>query len=222
MKKILIKKEILKKLYFDKKLSLNQISKILKISNCTIESRLKEYGFKLRNKWEAKKLINQSGKNNYFYLDGRCLKKYYCKDCKKEIIYKTWRYGKQRCSSCSHIGDKNYLFGKERPYEVCCKLSLSFGGNEIPYSQNEYPKNFYYIKETIRQRDNYECQNCSMTEEEHLIVHGQVLHVHHIDYDKQNCNKENLISLCHNCNIRANYNRTYWQEFYTKINSQVD
>ena len=60
----------------------------------------------------------------------------------------------------------------------------------------------------------YECQNCNITEEEHIIILGRVLDVHHIDYNKHNCNKENLISLCSQCNTRANGNRAYWQEFY--------
>jgi len=75
------------------------------------------------------------------------------------------------------------------------------------------------LKESIRKRDNHTCQNCSMTEEEHLTVVGQVLHIHHIDYNKINCQKENLITLCQSCNSRANFNRDYWKKIYTeKIN----
>ena len=78
------------------------------------------------------------------------------------------------------------------------------------------------LKEEIRKRDDYTCQNCSMTEEEHLIVYGQVLIVHHIDYNKRNANKDNLISTCRPCNIRANYNRGYWKEFYQlKIGEKI-
>lgn len=70
------------------------------------------------------------------------------------------------------------------------------------------------LKEIIRSRDNHICQNCGMTEEEHLIVIGKVLTIHHIDYNKENCNHNNLITLCGSCNTRANYNREYWTEFY--------
>lgn len=73
------------------------------------------------------------------------------------------------------------------------------------------------LKESIRKRDNYECQNCGMTEEEHLIVVGTVLNVHHIDYDKNNCQKENLITLCFGCNIKANFNRDYWKVFFSLL-----
>jgi hypothetical protein len=53
-----------------------------------------------------------------------------------------------------------------------------------------------------------------MTQEEHLIVIGRILTIHHIDYNKKNCKEENLITTCLWCNTRANFNRTYWQKFY--------
>ena len=60
------------------------------------------------------------------------------------------------------------------------------------------------------------CQNCGITEEEHIIINGQVLHVHHIDYNKENCSQDNLITTCQQCNLRANSNRDYWKELYLK------
>jgi transposase len=78
------------------------------------------------------------------------------------------------------------------------------------------------LKDKIRQRDNYTCQNCLMTEEEHLVVFGTNLHTHHIDYCKENCKETNLIALCNGCNTRANFNRSYWQEFFqNKIGSKI-
>ena len=72
------------------------------------------------------------------------------------------------------------------------------------------------LKEQIKQRDNYECQNCGITEEEHLIIIGRILTIHHIGYNKKNCNENNLITVCCQCNTRANFNRDYWKDFYTK------
>lgn len=84
-------------------------------------------------------------------------------------------------------------------------------------SQNPYPYEFNKeLKEFIRKRDDYICQNCLITEEEHLIVFGSVLVVHHIDYNKQNLNKDNLVTVCISCNSRANYNRWYWKVFYNE------
>jgi len=120
-----------------------------------------------------------------------------CKFCGKQLT----NYGIERCLSCAKKEDykdptnnPNWQDGKS--FEI-------------------YPVDFTdELKEQIRKRDNYECQNCSMTEEEHLIVIGRTLHIHHIDYNKENCKKDNLITLCMSCNIRANYNREDWQKYY--------
>lgn len=66
-------------------------------------------------------------------------------------------------------------------------------------------------KEAIKQRDNYICQNpiCFKTD--------NVLHIHHINYDKKNCRPNNLITVCRSCNARANFDREWHEEFYKTI-----
>ena len=64
------------------------------------------------------------------------------------------------------------------------------------------------LKRAIRERDNYICQLCSQ--------YGNT--VHHIDYNKKNCNPSNLITLCNKCNLKVNYKRKYWQEYFQQIN----
>jgi transposase len=66
------------------------------------------------------------------------------------------------------------------------------------------------LKEKIRERDGYACQECKMTQDEL----GYSLSVHHIDYDKNNCSEDNLISLCQSCHIKTNWNRNNWIEYY--------
>lgn len=74
-----------------------------------------------------------------------------------------------------------------------------------------YPCRFNSVlKEAIRERDNYQCQLCGVPEIECLGV----LTIHHIDYNKANLSKDNLISLCRQCNARVNFNREYWQSFF--------
>jgi hypothetical protein len=43
------------------------------------------------------------------------------------------------------------------------------------------------------------------------------LSTHHINYDKMDCRRGNLIALCISCNSRANTNRPAWQKFYSTI-----
>ena len=81
-----------------------------------------------------------------------------------------------------------------------------------------YPPEFNdVLKVRIRERDNYICQKCGRTEVECLFLWNQNLHVHHIDYDKENLPDENLISLCNSCNSEVNTNREYWTKFFQKI-----
>jgi len=123
----------------------------------------------------------------------------YCEDCSKNLGKWAYNNKSRRCLSCANKGINN----------------PSFNGwiSKEPYSLNWTEE----LRESIRICDNHECQNCGMTEEEHLIVIGKILCVHHIDYNKKNCNEDNLITLCMACNIRANYNRDYWQERFMEI-----
>lgn len=109
----------------------------------------------------------------------------------------------KRCSECFHKEHSEMLTGKNNPNYI-------HGQGNYPYPL-EFSNN---LKEAIKQRDNYTCQNCNITEEEHLIVFGEVLSVHHIDYNKFNNEPFNLITTCRNCNTRANFNREYWQTMF--------
>ena len=175
------------------------------------------------------------------YLKSISVPQKYCIDCNVEV-YKL----AIRCNSCNqkHVWALGVKEGHPLAESTKQKISKTLEGHgfseeslkKISESQKErlkdprnhpmyidgrsffpYPEEFnQYLKDKIRARDNYECQNCKITEEEHLIIIGTNLHVHHIDYDKNNCQETNLITTCNQCNTRANGNRNYWQEFYQK------
>lgn len=65
------------------------------------------------------------------------------------------------------------------------------------------------LRRNIRARDGYTCKECGVHEDELTGMHRR-LDVHHIDYDKYNCNPDNLISLCKSCHAKTNFNRDYW------------
>ena len=75
------------------------------------------------------------------------------------------------------------------------------------------------FKEQIRFRDNYKCQNCGC----HEVENCRKLDVHHIDYNKENLNSDNLIALCQRCHGKTNgKDRDYWIKYYQdKIVSKV-
>ena len=63
------------------------------------------------------------------------------------------------------------------------------------------------LKEAIRQRDGYTCRNCGIKQD----MLPKSLDVHHVDYDKTNCNPDNLVSLCHSCHMITQGGREQWK-----------
>lgn len=143
---------------------------------------------------KGKKRPNCSGNKIHTWKGGKTLVNKNCMDCGVSIYYRS-----DRCYSCSKTAE----------------LSPHWLGGITKY---KYPNIFNQkLKDRIRIRDNYVCKLCDITEEEHIIVLGKNLAIHHIDYDKDNCCDENLLTLCISCNIRVNYNRKYWTERFTNF-----
>ena len=157
----------------------------------------------------------------------------YCKDCKIELNQSACYSNTKRCHSCAKKEqfrlhpETNHFFGKTgklsavfgtHPSEETRKLmSLAKGGTGIPYEDREYPLEFYDIREFIRNRDNHECQICHK-KEENLF---RKLDIHHIDYDKQNCQEENLISLCISCHLKTTIDRDYYYAYFLYKNQAL-
>lgn len=91
-------------------------------------------------------------------------------------------------------------YSKEKNY--FWKGGISF----YPYSM-DWNKT---LKRSIRERDHYTCKICGELQSD------RAFDVHHIDYDKLNCNPDNLITLCHHCHAKTNNNREYWIKYFKK------
>lgn len=117
-----------------------------------------------------------------------------CLDCNVEITK-----GRKRCRRCCFKGknNPNYIHGEAR---------------------YKYSMIFRKIRSKIRTRDKFICQGCGIKEENHYIKNKKTnLTVHHIDYDKDNCRSNNLITTCSACNSKANFDRDYWFAYYKYI-----
>jgi len=68
----------------------------------------------------------------------------------------------------------------------------------------------WYI-EKIRARDSHKCQNPKCKNPH------QLLDVHHINYDKQDHDPGNLITLCKRCHGKTQKNRNYWTTYYQEV-----
>jgi hypothetical protein len=69
------------------------------------------------------------------------------------------------------------------------------------------------LKRAIRERDHYMCQICNALQDD------KGFHVHHIDYDKMNCDPENLILLCPSCHSKTNViaSRESWKQYFIQL-----
>jgi hypothetical protein len=157
---------------------------------------------------------------------GKRLSSYYAKRCRKCAIIRKmktlkklygpdnpcWRGGKPTCNKC---GKKLANYGATR----CAKCYVdSLKGPNHPSWRGGKSFEIYPLgwnntfKEQIRFRDGYKCQMCGVPEAECKTK----LHVHHIDYNKRNINKDNLISLCSKCHVRTNVEREFWTTYFNK------
>ncbi len=130
--------------------------------------------------------------------------------------------------SKSHIGLNTWMKGKKLSTTIRDKISRANKGKKLldrtkqklseqkrgeknpqwrggksfePYSV-DWTKT---LKKSIRERDKYTCQICGKEPS---------VYVHHIDYNKKNCNPNNLIILCQKCHPKTNGNRDYWTNLF--------
>lgn len=115
------------------------------------------------------------------------------------------------------MGHNNSFFGKKHSEETKRNNSGDKYWNwQGGVSFEPYPSVFNKIlKGQIKDRDGDQCRNPRCRGKYNR------LHIHHIDYNKDNCSPGNLITVCASCNARANYNRGYWARMYSGIISQM-
>lgn len=130
------------------------------------------------------------------------------------------------------VGDKNPAKRPDVKDKITKKLLLSYqlGNHKHIYKYGK--DNPLYIegkghyntvlwtrklKEKIRKRDGYRCQQCFRHQDElYYQPTGKKykLNIHHIDYNKNNCDENNLISLCRTCHSQTNFKREDWTQYF--------
>jgi len=173
--------------------------------------------------------MHSKGSDHPSYIDGRSLVDKHCCDCGKSI-----QYLYERCHSCAAryfqskpefkeglkirlSGSGNPMFGKKQSLEARKKISVKSGGTGNLDDKNRYKYGSGFtesLKENIRSRDSYECKTCSLNNQEHLLIYDCSLAIHHIDYNKNNHQEFNLVSLCFRCHAKTNFNRPYWKDLF--------
>lgn len=67
------------------------------------------------------------------------------------------------------------------------------------------------FKDFIKERDGNICLNPECNRKSNNLC------VHHIDYNKKNCELDNLITVCNSCNVKANKDREWHESWYKAI-----
>lgn len=127
-----------------------------------------------------------------------------CSNCNKEIIRTPALINKTNfCSkSCQDEYHRLRMKGKDNP-----RWEGGISNDEYPFEWNAK------LKLGIKTRDNFTCCKCGLVKKGNNVK----LDVHHIDKDKNNCNKDNLITLCHTCHMQ--YHSQTQGKLYLKYTS---
>lgn len=80
-----------------------------------------------------------------------------------------------------------------------------------------YTEDFYDddLRENIIDSQEGRCGLCNVN------ISSDFPHLHHIDYDKANCKRENLVFLCPRCHGKTNSNRDFWQKLLTEKQEEL-
>lgn len=146
--------------------------------------------------------------------------------CSKECYHKDKRENAKEYPGIFEQGHQGYITkywqGKEFSKEHKQKISNALSGinRSDEYIENnlsgeshwnwqggisykKYPNDFNpKLKREIRKTTCFRCQNCGKTQEQNLKVSDKKLEVHHIDEDKKNSSKSNLVALCTECHAK--------------------
>lgn len=113
---------------------------------------------------------------------------------------KDYRYTEALLKKMSESMKKQYAEGSREPMRgqnsPSWKGGISFEPYPITWS--------FALREAIRERDGRKCCICGRGE------NGKRHDVHHINYDKENINPVNLLTLCVPCHRKTSYKREYW------------
>jgi len=181
---------------------------------------------------ESKKKMSKALKGKISWMKG----KHHKKETKEKISRKSKEMWQNKDSREKLLKCPQRKKGRQFSEKHCQKISDSLKGhqpkNSFGWKGEDHPnwqggisfelygtKFNEKLREQIRKRDNYHCQECFRHQDE-LFKNTKAgikpyrLFVHHIDYDKQNNDQSNLVSLCMNCHMQTNFNRENWTEYY--------
>ncbi len=131
-----------------------------------------------------------------------------CDNCGAVIVRAKWHIDQSEFNFCNSV-----CLGKWRT-----RMGAVRGENNGMWAGGIgtfYPPEFNEkLRETVRDRDDRQCKMCQIKEDSLC----RKLDVHHIDYNRDNNNPDNLIALCHSCHAKtsAPIGRVEWSEYFKR------
>lgn len=115
--------------------------------------------------------------------------------------------GKEVKRALNHLDNYDHAFCSDNcQYEW---MEQNYSGSDHPSwkggVKHGYPGNWKKIRQEVRERDNYECRACGISQNEHLELRGFKLDVHHVvpvrefDDPVDAHSKGNLVTACRSC-----------------------
>lgn len=135
---------------------------------------------------------------------------------KSEVIFLKANYNSHNACEIAKYLNRTKRSVYTKTSLLCLTQRDNSGRNHYAFIEEprKYPVEWTpELRRKIRERDGYKCQVCMKTQKDEK----QDLQVHHIDYNKENCEDANLISLCMACHVRTNINRKQWQAFFESL-----
>jgi hypothetical protein len=116
--------------------------------------------------------------------------------------------------SIAHKG-KPWTEARRIAQEAVTRKDGSKGTKRCFIGGREYPTEWVGIRRAIYERDNWTCQECGCKcLDKRRKLKGRKIQCHHIDYNIDNCEGDNLITLCASCHMKTNFNRDDWFFYY--------
>ena len=203
-----ITKQFLIDNYINKMLNCSEISRKFYCNPGTIYYYLRKYGISIRPKSE---IMRESYKDN---VEAKRKLSIVMTAARKDPVREVIRRKRIKRSVKNLWKDPEYyqkMLDVRRRQWTPEVIKRSCAWYKNGKSKEPYPADWTgTLKCIIKERDNYTCQVCGKKLK-------RMLHIHHIDYDKNNLNPKNLISLCGSCHSKTNINRDQWQKVFNKI-----
>jgi hypothetical protein len=141
---------------------------------------------------------------------------------KKSDCYSQYKLSERAAVVCASCGKTLYLqqHYAELVNNTFCPECLHEGNYSGEFTANwrggianfPYPPEFNdSLKQEIKERDGFTCHGIECEGNYNLLS------IHHVGYDKNDCLPENLITLCSSCHGKTNFNRKINEWIYKKI-----